>query len=138
MLLAVLLAVDAALQPFVKVEAAALALEHVRIIDGTGAPPREDQTLFIAGGKLVAQAPGGPEPAGLCVSSWAGQGGAPLPSYNTLARPERGGASQRSHDRGLRFARRRCSAACPEVPRPGTDDLQNRLLVRTDFSAARK
>ncbi|TMA73848.1 MAG: amidohydrolase [Deltaproteobacteria bacterium] len=59
MLLAVLLAVDAALQPFVKVEAAALALEHVRIIDGTGAPPREDQTLFIAGGKVVAQAPGG-------------------------------------------------------------------------------
>src|SRR5204863_407714 len=58
-LLAVLLAVDAALQPFVKVEAAALALEHVRIIDGTGAPPREDQTLFIAGGKVVAQAPGG-------------------------------------------------------------------------------
>src|SRR5438128_9995644 len=59
MLLAVLLAVDAALQPFVKVEAAALALEHVRIIDGTGAPPREDQTLFIAGGKLVAQVPAG-------------------------------------------------------------------------------
>src|SRR5947207_9411344 len=59
MLLAVLLAVDAALQPFVKVEAAALALEHVRIIDGTGASPREDQTLFIAGGKVVGQAPGG-------------------------------------------------------------------------------
>src|SRR5437016_8891360 len=59
MLLAVLLAVDAALQPFVKVEAAALALEHVRIIDGTGAPPREDQTLFIAAGKLVASAPAG-------------------------------------------------------------------------------
>src|SRR5439155_19766706 len=59
MLLALLLAVDAALQPFVKVEAAALALEHVRVIDGTGAPPREDQTLFIAGGKVVAQAPAG-------------------------------------------------------------------------------
>jgi imidazolonepropionase-like amidohydrolase len=59
MLLALLLAVDAALQPFVKVEAPALVLEHVRVIDGTGAPPREDQTLFIAGGKLVAQAPAG-------------------------------------------------------------------------------
>src|SRR5207249_4401439 len=44
MLLAVLLAVDAALQPFVKVEAAALALEHGR---------------FIAGGKVMAQAPDG-------------------------------------------------------------------------------
>src|SRR5438128_11030162 len=59
MFLALLLAVDAALQPFVKVEAAALALEHVRVIDGPGARPREDQTRFIAGGKVVAQAPAG-------------------------------------------------------------------------------
>ncbi|HET9752391.1 MAG TPA: hypothetical protein VFP52_05500, partial [Myxococcales bacterium] len=56
MILALLLAVDAALQPYVKVDAPALVLEHVRVIDGTGAPPREDQTLFIAGGKLVASA----------------------------------------------------------------------------------
>jgi imidazolonepropionase-like amidohydrolase len=56
MILALLLAVDAALQPYVKVDAPALVLEHVRVIDGTGAPPREDQTLFIAGGKLAAHA----------------------------------------------------------------------------------
>jgi imidazolonepropionase-like amidohydrolase len=59
MLIALLLAVDAALQPFVKVDAKALVLEHVRLIDGTGAPPREDQTLFIADGKIAAQAPAG-------------------------------------------------------------------------------
>jgi imidazolonepropionase-like amidohydrolase len=59
MLFALLVAVGAALQPFVKVEAPALALEHVRVIDGTGAPPREDQTLFIVGGKLAAQVPAG-------------------------------------------------------------------------------
>src|SRR5919201_93568 len=58
MLLALLVAVDAALQPYVKMEGP-LVLEHVRVIDGTGAPPREDQTLFIAGGKLAAQAPAG-------------------------------------------------------------------------------
>src|SRR3982751_3309733 len=59
MLLALLLAVDAALQPYVKVDAPAIVLEHVRVIEGTGAPPREDQTLFIAGDKVVAQAPAG-------------------------------------------------------------------------------
>jgi imidazolonepropionase-like amidohydrolase len=59
MLLSLLLAVDATLQPFVKVDAPAVALEHVRVIDGTGGPPREDQTLFIAGGKIAAQAPAG-------------------------------------------------------------------------------
>jgi imidazolonepropionase-like amidohydrolase len=57
MLIALLLAVDAALQPFVKVDARAVVLEHVRVIDGTGAPPREDQTLFIVDGKIAAQAP---------------------------------------------------------------------------------
>src|SRR3954454_2181090 len=59
MILALLLAVDAALQPFVKFDAPALVLEHARVIDGTGAPPREDQTLFIANGKLASQAPAG-------------------------------------------------------------------------------
>src|SRR5438552_15008304 len=57
MLIALLLAADAALQPFIKIDAPALVLEHVRVIDGTGAPPREDQTLFIAGGKLTDKAP---------------------------------------------------------------------------------
>src|SRR5947199_7561711 len=57
MILCLLLAVDAALQPFVKIDAPALVLEHVRVIDGTGAPPREDQTLYIVGGKLADKAP---------------------------------------------------------------------------------
>ncbi|HZX94097.1 MAG TPA: amidohydrolase family protein [Myxococcales bacterium] len=59
MILALLLAVDAALQPFVKFDAPALVLEHARVIDGTGAPPRDDQTLFIANGKLASQAAAG-------------------------------------------------------------------------------
>ena len=61
MILALLLAVDAALQPFVRVDARSLVLEHVRVIDGTGAPPREDQSLFIVDGKLAAQAGAGAE-----------------------------------------------------------------------------
>lgn len=59
MILALLLAVGAALQPFVKVDAPALALTHVRVIDGTGAPPREDQTIYLAGGKIVSAPPAG-------------------------------------------------------------------------------
>ena len=57
MIFALLLAVDAALQPFVKVDAKAIVLEHVRVIDGTGAAAREDQTLSIVDGKIAAQAP---------------------------------------------------------------------------------
>ena len=37
---------------FVKFDAPVLALTHVRIIDGTGAPAREDQTLILNKGKI--------------------------------------------------------------------------------------
>ena len=59
MILALLLAVDAALQPFIHTDAPAVVLEHVRLIDGTGAPPKEDQSVAIANGRFVAQAPTG-------------------------------------------------------------------------------
>jgi imidazolonepropionase-like amidohydrolase len=39
---------------FVKEDAPVVALTHVRVIDGTGAVPRTDQTLVIANGKIVA------------------------------------------------------------------------------------
>lgn len=37
---------------FVKIDAPVLALEHVRVIDGTGAPARDDQTIVVANGKI--------------------------------------------------------------------------------------
>jgi imidazolonepropionase-like amidohydrolase len=39
-------------QPFIAVDAPVIALEHVRVIDGTGAVPREDQTIVVAQGKI--------------------------------------------------------------------------------------
>jgi imidazolonepropionase-like amidohydrolase len=41
-------------QPFIKVNAPVVALTHVRVIDGTGAPARDDQTLILAKGKIQA------------------------------------------------------------------------------------
>jgi imidazolonepropionase-like amidohydrolase len=37
---------------FVKVDAPTVALTHVRVIDGTGAPAREDQTIILSRGKI--------------------------------------------------------------------------------------
>jgi enamidase len=37
---------------FVKVDAPVIALTHARVIDGTGAAPREDQTVVISKGKI--------------------------------------------------------------------------------------
>lgn len=39
-------------KPFVKVDAPVIALEHVRVIDGTGAAAKEDQTVVLANGKI--------------------------------------------------------------------------------------
>ena len=39
-------------QQYIRTEAPLVALTHVRVIDGTGAAPREDQTIVISGGKI--------------------------------------------------------------------------------------
>jgi len=39
---------------FIKVPAGVIALEHVRVIDGTGTAPKTDQTILISGGKITA------------------------------------------------------------------------------------
>lgn len=50
-------------QQYIRVEAPVIVLTHVRIIDGTGAPALEDQTIVIADGKI--QSIGTNTPAGL-------------------------------------------------------------------------
>ena len=44
-------------QQFIRVDAPVIALTHVRVIDGTGAAPAEDQTLVISGGKIQSVGP---------------------------------------------------------------------------------
>ncbi len=43
-----------AVRAYVSVDAPSLALTHVRVIDGTGAAPQEDQTVVIRDGNIVA------------------------------------------------------------------------------------
>jgi imidazolonepropionase-like amidohydrolase len=42
---------------FVAVDSPTLALTHARVIDGTGAPALQDQTLIISGGKILSIGP---------------------------------------------------------------------------------
>lgn len=44
-------------QQFIRVEAPTIALTHVRVIDGTGAAARDDQTITISGGKIQLVGP---------------------------------------------------------------------------------
>ena len=43
---------SSAVKEFVKVDAPVVALEHVRVIDGTGAAAKEDETVILANGKI--------------------------------------------------------------------------------------
>src|SRR6266404_4857154 len=43
-----------ALQQFVAVPEPVVALTHVRVVDGTGAAPAEDQTIVIQNGSIVS------------------------------------------------------------------------------------
>jgi hypothetical protein len=45
--------------PFVSLNAPVFALEHVRVIDGTGAAAREDQTIVVRDGRIEATGPAG-------------------------------------------------------------------------------
>jgi imidazolonepropionase-like amidohydrolase len=49
----------AALKPFVKEDAPALVLEHVRVIDGTGDAALDDQRVVIDHGKILSVGPAG-------------------------------------------------------------------------------
>lgn len=43
----------AALKPYISEDAPVLVLDHVRVIDGTGALPAEDQRIDIEGGRII-------------------------------------------------------------------------------------
>ena len=47
-------ALSAAARAFVTVDAPRLALTHVRLIDGTGSAPRDDQTVLVENGRITA------------------------------------------------------------------------------------
>jgi imidazolonepropionase-like amidohydrolase len=45
------------IREFIRVDAPTVALTHVRVVDGTGASPQEEQTILISNGKIGAVAP---------------------------------------------------------------------------------
>jgi imidazolonepropionase-like amidohydrolase len=56
-------AITPAVRPYVSVDAPVVALTHVRLVDGTGAPAREDQTVIVRDGRIEAVGPSATTPA---------------------------------------------------------------------------
>lgn len=59
---------------YITVDAPVVALQHVKLIDGTGAPPRDDQTVILDRGRIAAVGSAGtvPVPAGARVIDLTG------------------------------------------------------------------
>ncbi|HEX2076172.1 MAG TPA: amidohydrolase family protein [Longimicrobium sp.] len=49
--------ITAAVRPYVTVDAPVVALTNVRLVDGTGAPARDGQTVVVSGGRIQAVGP---------------------------------------------------------------------------------
>ena len=49
--------VGTGLAPFVSVNAPVVAITHVRVVDGTGAAARDDQTIIVREDRIVAVGP---------------------------------------------------------------------------------
>ena len=66
---------SAAVRAYIKVDGPVIALTHARVIDGTGAAPREDQTLIIRDGNIAAMGPSASvtAPAGATVIDLTGK-----------------------------------------------------------------
>ena len=66
---------SANVRQYVSVDTPVVALTHVRVIDGTGAPARENQTLIIRDGRIAAlgDASATPAPAGALVLDLTGK-----------------------------------------------------------------
>jgi enamidase len=64
-----------AVRQFVALDTSLLALTHVRVIDGTGAAPRDDQTILIRDGRIasIASAASAPAPTGAQVLDLTGK-----------------------------------------------------------------
>ena len=62
-------------RPYLKVDGSVIAITHVRVIDGTGAPARADHTLILGGGNITAMGPAAstPVPEGATVIDGTGK-----------------------------------------------------------------
>ena len=61
------------IRQFLKVDAPVIALTHVRVIDGTGAPAQENQTVVIRDGMIAAMGPNVTVPEGATVVDATGK-----------------------------------------------------------------
>jgi imidazolonepropionase-like amidohydrolase len=110
-----------ATQDFVRVPAGVIALEHVRLIDGTGAAAKADQTILISGAKITAIGPSASAqlPAGATRMDFSGYSALPglVGMHDHLFYPAGGGLY---HDMPFSFPRLYLAAGVTTIRTTGS------------------
>ncbi|HEV2298547.1 MAG TPA: amidohydrolase family protein [Candidatus Acidoferrales bacterium] len=122
---------------FVKVSAPVIALTHARVIDGTGAAPRADQTIIIADGKIrsIGDSAAVPTPAGAQVLDLAGKTVIPgiVGMHDHMFYPSGRGAVAIYNEQGFSFPRLYLASGVTTIRTTGSvepyTDLELKKLI---------
>jgi imidazolonepropionase-like amidohydrolase len=126
-----------AVRAYVKVEAPIIALTHVRVIDGTGAAPRDDQTIVISGGKIQSvSAASATPPANAKVLDLSGHTVIPglVGMHNHMFYPAGGGLF---HEMGYSFPRLYLAGGVTTVRTGGSIEPQTDLELKKAIDAGK-
>jgi imidazolonepropionase-like amidohydrolase len=127
---------------FVSVDRPVVALRHVRVIDGTGGAPREDQTLVIADGKIRAMGSTAtvPVPDGAQVMDLAGHTVLPglVGMHDHLYYPSPGSTGPRLYpEHGFSFPRLYLAGGVTTIRTTGSVEPYTDLELKKAIDAGR-
>src|SRR5215467_12643150 len=126
------------IKDFIRVQSPVIALEHVRVIDGTGAAAQADQTIVISGGKITAMGKAGavPVPADAKRMDFTGYSALPglVGMHDHLFYPAGGGLY---HDMPFSFPRLYLAAGVTSIRTTGNIEPYVDLEVKRSIDAGK-
>jgi imidazolonepropionase-like amidohydrolase len=129
---------SALVQNFIRVPAGTIALEHVRVIDGTGAAAKPDQTILISGGKIIAIGPSASAqiPAGANRLDFTGHSALPglVGMHDHLFYPAGGGLF---HDMPFSFPRLYLACGVTTIRTTGAVEPYTDLEIKREIDAGK-
>jgi imidazolonepropionase-like amidohydrolase len=123
---------------FIRVDAPIIALEHVRVIDGTGALAKPDQTIVISGGKIlsISSSNSAQVPAGANRMDFTGYSALPglVGMHDHLFYPAGGGLY---HDMPFTFPRLYLAAGVTTIRTTGSIEPYTDLEIKKGIDAGK-
>src|SRR5579864_6800805 len=127
---------------FIRVQSPVIALEHVRVINGTGAAAKTDQTIVISGGKIMAIGNAGVVPVPADANRMDMTGYSALPGlvgmHDHLFYPAGGGAGgELYHDMVFSFPRLYLAGGVTTIRTTGSIEPYTDLEIKKEIDAGK-